>query len=76
MKNDDIRHEAVMALCEMWSSVPAVEIELTAVRISPRKIINAIDICIDELKETRKAFEGFVATKAGSIPAAPVKVRP
>jgi hypothetical protein len=65
-----------MALVEMWSAVSAVEIELTAGRISPRKIIKVIDFCIEELKETRTAFEELVAARAGSTPAAPGKIRP
>lgn len=76
MKADDVRHGAVVALVEMWSSVLAVEIELTATRTNPRKIIKAIDVCIEELTETRKAFKELVATRAGSTPAAPGKVQP
>jgi hypothetical protein len=76
VKVDDVRHEAVRALVEMWSAVSAMEIELTAARTNPHKIIKAIDVCIKELKKTRKTFEELMVTRAGSTPAAPGKVQP
>ena len=64
MNNDDIKQCAVMALIDVMGEVSILENEVSQRRISLTLIIEAIDSCIDELNEAKKAIEGVVE-KAG-----------
>jgi hypothetical protein len=73
MPGDDLRHEAVMALIDLMGGFSLLETELLNAE-SIEEIINAIDVYMPELQETRKDLEGF-RESAGSTPAAPVAPR-
>jgi hypothetical protein len=69
MREDDLRHEAVMALMDLTGGFSLLETELLNAA-SAEEIINAIDVYASELQEARKGLEGFWES-AGSAPAAP-----
>jgi hypothetical protein len=60
MKKENLRHTAITALIDLLNAFDVVQAELTAEKTSPAKIIKALDYYALELKDARKAFEGFV----------------
>jgi hypothetical protein len=82
MGTDDIKHEAIVILAEAIGDLEVLENAVAEKDISIQKIIHALDGFIADLKEGRAFFDCFAASflrgngLAGSIPAAPVKVRP
>jgi hypothetical protein len=57
---EKLRHAGITALIDLINALDIVKAELTAEKISPKKIITALDYYKEELKDVRKTFEGFV----------------
>jgi hypothetical protein len=60
MNKEKLRHAAFMALVDLLNAFDVARAELTAEKISPQKIIWALDYFESELKDARKTFEELV----------------
>jgi hypothetical protein len=59
MKKDNLRHTAITALIDLSNAFDVVWAELTAEKISPKKIIWALEYFESELEDVRKTFKGL-----------------